>query len=143
MKILRIVVGILSLVAILAIGLQACSAANAAIDGTTPSTRGAAAFTAGLFLSVGYLLAGVTALAARKHNGGGVVAGCFFVLANLFAAPGKVAVTDVSIRVRLAPAANPSERTAIGQVLTAINQRALVLPCDPKRLPLRFELQPL
>ncbi len=65
------------------------------------------------------------------------------VLANLFAAPGKVAVTDVSIRVRLAPAANPSERTAIGQVLTAINQRALVLPCDPKRLPLRFELQPL
>jgi hypothetical protein len=88
MKILRIVVGILSLVAILAIGLQACSAANAAIDGTTPSTLGAAAFTAGLFLSVGYLFAGVTALAARKHNGGGVAAGCFFVLANLFVGGG-------------------------------------------------------
>ena len=65
------------------------------------------------------------------------------VLANLFAAPGKVTVTDLSIRVRLAPAANPSERAAIEHFFTAINQRALVLPSDPKRLPLRFELQPL
>ena len=88
MKILRIVVGILSLVAILAIGLQACSAANAAIDGTTPAAVGAAAFTAGLFLSVGFLIAGVTSLATRKHNGGGIAAGSFYVLANLFVGGG-------------------------------------------------------
>ncbi len=88
MKILRIVVGILSLVAILAIGLQACSAANAAIDGTTPPAVGAAAFTAGLFLSLGFLLAGVTVLAARRHHGGGIAAGCFYILANLFVGGG-------------------------------------------------------
>lgn len=88
MKILRMVVGILSLVAILATGLQACSAADASIDGTTPASVGAAAFTAGLFLSVGFLFAGVTALAARRSNGAGIVAGCFYVLANLFVGGG-------------------------------------------------------
>jgi hypothetical protein len=28
-------------------------------------------------------------------------------------------------------------------LFAAINQRGLVLPSDPKRLPLRFDLQPL
>lgn len=65
------------------------------------------------------------------------------VLANIFAAPGRVAVTEQAIHVRLAPAANPSERAAIRSFFTAINQRDLILPSDPKRLPLRFELQPL
>jgi len=65
------------------------------------------------------------------------------VVANILAAPGRVTVTDQAIHVRLAPAANRSERKAIQHLFTAINQRALVLPSDPKRLPLRFELQPL
>jgi len=65
------------------------------------------------------------------------------VIANILAAPGQVTVTDQAIHVRLAPAANRSERGAIRHLFTAINMRGLGLPSDPKRLPLRFELQPL
>ena len=65
------------------------------------------------------------------------------VIANILAAPGKVTVTDHAIHVRLAPAANRSERDAMQHLFAAINQRGLVLPSDPKRLPLRFDLQPL
>lgn len=65
------------------------------------------------------------------------------VIANILAAPGKVTVTDQAIHVRLAPAANRSEREAIQHLFAALNQRGLVLPSDPKRLPLRFDLQPL
>jgi hypothetical protein len=63
------------------------------------------------------------------------------LIANLFAAPGKVAVTDNAIHVRLAPAANRSELDAIQHLLDHLNQRCLILPSDHKRLPLRFEVQ--
>lgn len=63
------------------------------------------------------------------------------LVANLFAAPGKVAVSEHAIHVRLAPAANRSERVAIQHLLDQINQRGLILPSDHKRLPLRFEIQ--
>jgi len=61
------------------------------------------------------------------------------VIANLLAAPGQIIVTEAAIRVRLAPAANRSERRAIDALLAAINQRGLTLPGDRRRLPLRFE----
>jgi hypothetical protein len=61
------------------------------------------------------------------------------LLANLFAAPGKVAVTEHAIIVRLAPAANRSELDAIQHLLEHLNQRGLILPSDQRRLPLRFE----
>lgn len=63
------------------------------------------------------------------------------IVANLFAAPGKITVTERAIHVRLAPAANRSEKAAIRQLLVAINDRKLTLPSDPKRLPLVFDLQ--
>jgi hypothetical protein len=63
------------------------------------------------------------------------------LIANLFAAPGKVAVTEHAIHVRLAPAANRSEIDAIQHLLEHLNQRGLSLPSDHKRLPLRFETQ--
>ncbi|MDQ3370936.1 MAG: hypothetical protein M3680_36420 [Myxococcota bacterium] len=62
------------------------------------------------------------------------------LLANLFAAPGTVVVTDHAVHVRLAPAANKAELVAIGDLLAKLNQRGLILPSDHKRLPLRFEL---
>ena len=61
------------------------------------------------------------------------------LLANLFAAPGKVAVTEHDVIIRLAPAGNRSEIDAIQHLLEHLNQRGLVLPSDHKRLPLRFE----
>jgi len=63
------------------------------------------------------------------------------IIANIFAAPGRVAVTTDAIHVKLAPAANRSERHAIARLLEALNKRNLTLPGDPKRLPLRFEIQ--
>lgn len=64
------------------------------------------------------------------------------IVANLLAAPGQVIVTEAAIRVRLAPAANRSERRAIAAMLAAFNQRGLTLPGDRRGLPLRFETQP-
>lgn len=64
------------------------------------------------------------------------------VVANLLAASGQVIVTASAIRVRLAPAANRAERRAIAAMLRVFNQRALTLPGDRRRLPLRFETQP-
>ena len=62
------------------------------------------------------------------------------LVANLLAAPGNVAVTGDAIHIRLAPAANRSERVAIGHLFTAFNARGLSLPGDPKHTPLRFSL---
>ena len=62
------------------------------------------------------------------------------LLANLFAAPGTVVVTEHAVHVRLAPAANKAELVAIDQLFDQLNQRGLILPSDHKRLPLRFEL---
>jgi hypothetical protein len=65
------------------------------------------------------------------------------MIANLFAAPGRVDVTSSEIRVRLAPAANRSERAAIRRLLSQVSALQLMLPGDSKQRPLRFELQPL
>jgi hypothetical protein len=62
------------------------------------------------------------------------------VLANVFAAPGRVDVTMSEIRVRLLPAANYSEHAAIQRLLADITARKLTLPGDAHRRPLRFEL---
>lgn len=62
------------------------------------------------------------------------------LLANLFAAPGTVVVTEHGVHVRLAPAANKAELAAIGRLFAGLNQRNLILPSDHKRLPLRFDL---
>lgn len=64
------------------------------------------------------------------------------VIANLFAAPGRVDVTQDEIRVRLAPAANPAERTAIRHLLAQLSASHLTLPGDARRRPLHFDLQP-
>ena len=62
------------------------------------------------------------------------------VIANVFAAPGRVDVTKSEIRVRLSPAANRSEHAAIRRLLAEITARKLTLPGDAQRRPLRFEL---
>jgi len=64
------------------------------------------------------------------------------VIANLFAAPGRVVVTATDIRVHLAPAANRSERAAIRRLLAEVNTWQLTLPGDLRQRPLRFEAQP-
>lgn len=62
------------------------------------------------------------------------------VIANVFAAPGRVDVTASEIRIRLSPAANRSEHAALRGLLADITARKLTLPGDARRRPLRFEL---
>jgi hypothetical protein len=62
------------------------------------------------------------------------------VIANVFAAPGRVDVTTSEICVRLCPAANHSEHAAIRRLLAEITARKLTLPGDDRNRPLRFEL---
>jgi hypothetical protein len=64
------------------------------------------------------------------------------VIANVFAAPGRVVVTNNEIRVQLAPAANRSERVAIRRLLAHVTTLGLTLPGDARRRSLHFELQP-
>ncbi len=64
------------------------------------------------------------------------------VIANLFAAPGRVDVTSHEVRVRLAVAANRSERAALRCLLAQVTAMRLTLPGDSRRRRLRLELQP-
>lgn len=61
------------------------------------------------------------------------------VIANLFASPGRLIVKATEIRVRLDPAANRSERAAIGRLLAEVSTWQLTLPGDTRQRPLRFE----
>ena len=61
-------------------------------------------------------------------------------LANLLAAPGHVRVNRRSISVRLSPAGTRRELAAFERLLDKVNARALTLPGDPRRRPLRFAL---
>jgi hypothetical protein len=63
------------------------------------------------------------------------------VLANLFAAPGRVRITDDAIVVTLIPAANRREQTALVRLLAKVNAWMLTLPGDTRRRPLRFQPQ--
>lgn len=63
------------------------------------------------------------------------------VLANLFAAPARVHVTDRVVDVALMPAANGGERRALNRLLDTVNDWKLTLPGDGQSRPLRFRLQ--
>lgn len=62
------------------------------------------------------------------------------LIANLFAAPGSVDVAPDEIRVRLAAAANRSERRALRELLATLSAQGLTLPRDRRARPLRFQL---
>ncbi len=64
------------------------------------------------------------------------------VIANLFAAPGRVEISSHEVRVRLAPAANRTERAAIARLLAHLTAMRLTLPRDGRNRTLRFEVQP-
>jgi hypothetical protein len=62
-------------------------------------------------------------------------------LANLLAAPGRVKVHANAIAVSLAPAGTSAEREAFAVLLGEVNHSKPVLPGDPERRRLRFEVQ--
>jgi hypothetical protein len=63
------------------------------------------------------------------------------LLANVLRAPGHVVAGQSVITVRLAPAANRSEREAIALLLARCNRQKLTLPGDATKRPLRFQSQ--
>lgn len=63
------------------------------------------------------------------------------ILANLFAAPGDVRISERSIRVTLAPAATNGEREALTTLAGLLDEAELVLPGDPHHRHLRFRIQ--
>jgi len=63
------------------------------------------------------------------------------LLANVLRAPGHVVAGQSLITVRLAPAANRSERDAIALLLARCNRQKLTLPGDPTKRPIRFQSQ--
>jgi hypothetical protein len=65
------------------------------------------------------------------------------LLANVLCAPGHIVAGKSVITVRLAPAANRSERDAIALLLARCNRMKLTLPGDPAKRPLRFQSQNL
>ena len=62
------------------------------------------------------------------------------LLANLFAAPGNVRVTERTIHITLAPAATDRERAALAQLVRQLDDAELVLPGDPRRRHLRLRI---
>ncbi len=65
------------------------------------------------------------------------------LLANVLRAPGHVVAGKSVITVRIAPAANRSEREAISGLLAHCNRLKLTLPGDLAMRPLRFQSQNL
>jgi hypothetical protein len=63
------------------------------------------------------------------------------LLANVLRAPGHVVAGNSVITVRIAPAANRSEREAIVALFASCNRQKLTLPGDPTRRPIRFQSQ--
>jgi hypothetical protein len=61
------------------------------------------------------------------------------VLANVFAAPGRVRVGKRTISISLHPAGTTNELNAIRDWLADLNRQNLVLPADPLRRRLRFQ----
>jgi hypothetical protein len=64
------------------------------------------------------------------------------LLATIFAAPGRLRLSQHAVSVRLAPAANSAERAALGRFLQDVTRLRLTLPGDTSRRPLRFGLLP-
>lgn len=62
------------------------------------------------------------------------------VLANLFAAPGSIRVSQRTIRVTLEPAASNGERQALTALVEQLDDAKLILPGDPRRRRLRFKI---
>ncbi len=79
MKTARLVIGIISMVLFVLITFQSCAAGVA----NTLSDNGEVSGSAGFFLAICMLVAGIIAVAARKSKTGSIVAGGFYAFGGL------------------------------------------------------------
>ncbi|RDU22749.1 hypothetical protein [Anaerosacchariphilus polymeriproducens] len=81
MKTARLVIGIISIIAFAIVSLQSCAAGIS----NTLEENGSTSGSAGIFLALCLLVAGIVGIAARKSKGGAITAGCFYLAGALLA----------------------------------------------------------
>ncbi len=80
MKTTKLVLGIISMVLFIFITFQSCATGlGNALEGNETDTSGSA----GLFLAIFILIAGIVGVATRKSKGGGITAGVFYIVASI------------------------------------------------------------
>lgn len=79
MKTARLIIGIISIVLFAFITFQSCAAGiGNAIEGNGESSG-----SAGFFVAICMLIAGIVGVATRKGVGGGIVSGCFYAIGGI------------------------------------------------------------
>ncbi len=114
MKIIRMVIGIISIVLCVLIMFQSCAVGV----GNTLAESGEISGTAGLLLAVCMLVAGIVSVAARKSFAGTIVSVCFYAVGALLAAASAGTYTDLKVWSAIAGI------FAVILLITAIMQKA-------------------
>lgn len=81
MKTMKLVIGILSIVLFVLVGMQSCVAGL----GNTMSNNGEVGGSAGLLLAICLLVAGIVAICTRNGGKGGFVSAAFYIVGGLIA----------------------------------------------------------
>lgn len=79
MKTSRTVIGIISIILFVLITFQSCAAGL----GNALAENGESSGSAGLFLALCMLIAGIVGVATRKSKGGAITSGCFYAIGGL------------------------------------------------------------
>lgn len=79
MKTAKLVIGIISIILFLIIVIQSCAAGI----GNAISNNGESSGSAGVFVAICMLVAGIVGICTRKGFAGGIVSGCFYLVGGL------------------------------------------------------------
>lgn len=93
MKTARMVVGIVSIVLFLIVALQSCAAGV----GNALSQNGEVSGSAGIFLAICLLVAGIVSVAARSSRGGTITALCFYAFGGLMGICNAGSYSDLKV----------------------------------------------
>lgn len=117
MKTSRLVIGIISIVLSLIVTFQSCAAGI----GNSLAENKEVSGSAGLFLAICMLVAGIVGIAARKSKGGTITAGCFYIVGGIIGLANAGSYSDLKIWAVL------SFIFAVVFILTAIKQKEKTL----------------
>jgi len=92
-KIAKLICGIISIVVFMIIVFQSCAAGLVNVLESNDDTSG----TAGVFLAVSMLIAGIIGIATRNNKGGGITAGAFYLVGGIIAFASLGTFTDLIV----------------------------------------------
>lgn len=93
MKTSRLVIGIISIILFVIVSFQSCAAGIS----NSLANNGSNSGSAGLFLSICLLIAGIVGIAARKSKDGAITSGCFYLVGGLLAFGESKTFPDLAI----------------------------------------------